>query len=112
GKDRQTPHPAQRAHGRRKACAPSGRRPMLDGTGATPIMPTLDLQHVKGLVQADRVHRSVYTDPALFELELERLFGRAWLVLGHESQAPAPGDFFTTPLPRQPGILVRHRDGA
>jgi len=38
------------------------------------------------LVRADRVHRSVYADPAIFDLEMERVFGRAWLVLGHESQ--------------------------
>jgi phenylpropionate dioxygenase-like ring-hydroxylating dioxygenase large terminal subunit len=75
-------------------------------------MPTFDLQHLKGLVQADRVHRSVYTDPALFELEMDRLFGRAWLVLGHESQAAAPGDFFTTRLGRESVIVVRHTDGA
>src|SRR5262249_19348681 len=78
GQDSQTPHPTQTRAPEPggKACAPSARRPMLVGTGATPTMPTLDLQHIKGLVQADRVHRSVYTDPALFELELERLFGR------------------------------------
>ena len=31
------------------------------------------------LVQPNRVHRSVYSDPALFDLEMERIFGRAWL---------------------------------
>jgi len=43
--------------------------------------------HLRSLIQPDRVHRDVYTDPALFELEMQQLFGKAWLVLGHNSQA-------------------------
>ena len=31
------------------------------------------------LVQPDRVHRDVYVDPELFELEMERLWSRAWI---------------------------------
>jgi phenylpropionate dioxygenase-like ring-hydroxylating dioxygenase large terminal subunit len=62
------------------------------------------------LVQPDRVHRSVYADPAIFELEMERLFGRAWLVLGHASQVGAPGDYFTTRMGREPVIVVRKND--
>ena len=35
------------------------------------------------LIRPDRVHRSVYTDPDIFEVELDRLFGAAWLFVGH-----------------------------
>jgi phenylpropionate dioxygenase-like ring-hydroxylating dioxygenase large terminal subunit len=59
------------------------------------------------LVQADRVHRSVYADPAIFDLEMERIFGRAWLVLGHESQVKSPGDYFTTRMGREPVIVIK-----
>jgi phenylpropionate dioxygenase-like ring-hydroxylating dioxygenase large terminal subunit len=75
-------------------------------------MSMLNGKDLKSLVQPDRVHRAVYTDPALFELELERLFGRAWLILGHESQVKSPGDFFTTRMGRQPVIVTRHTDGS
>jgi len=67
---------------------------------------------VARLVEAGRVHRRVYSDPEVFDLEMERIFGRAWLFVGHTSQVPMPGDFITTELGRQPVIMTRHRDGS
>ena len=75
-------------------------------------MSTLNGMDIKSLVEPDRVHRAAYTDPALFELEMDRLFGRAWLILGHESQIKNPGDFLTTRMGRQPVIVTRHSDGS
>jgi benzoate/toluate 1,2-dioxygenase alpha subunit len=66
---------------------------------------------VAKLVEPGRVHRRVYVDPDIFELEMERLFGRAWLFVGHTSQVPNPGDYFTTELAREPVVMTRHRDG-
>ena len=63
------------------------------------------------LVRDDRVHRSVYTDPAIFDLEIKRIFGRAWVYVGHDSQVPAPGDFITLTIGRQPVVMARHTDG-
>ena len=70
------------------------------------------IDEIGALVAEGRVHRRVYTDPAIFELEQRRIFGRAWLYVGHESQVPKPGDFVTTTLARQPVIMVRCADGA
>ncbi len=64
------------------------------------------------LVEPDRAHRAVYADPALFDLEMERIFGRAWLLLGHESQIRKPGDYFTAKMGKQGVIVSRGDDGA
>jgi phenylpropionate dioxygenase-like ring-hydroxylating dioxygenase large terminal subunit len=64
------------------------------------------------LVGRGRVHRRFYTDPAVFEIERERIFRRVWLWLGHESQLKAPGDFFTTRMAGERIIVARHTDGA
>lgn len=64
------------------------------------------------LIEPDRVHRSVYTDPAIFEVELDKIFERVWVYCGHESQVPHPGDYHALRIGRQPMIMVRHGDGS
>lgn len=75
-------------------------------------MPSATPVALDKLVQPARVHRSLYSDPAIFELEMERIFGRAWIYVGHESQVKAPGDYFATELGRKPIVIVRGPDGA
>lgn len=62
------------------------------------------------LVEPDRVHRAVYADPEIFRLEMERIFGRAWLLVGHDSQLKAPGDYFTTRMGKEPVVVTRKAD--
>jgi phenylpropionate dioxygenase-like ring-hydroxylating dioxygenase large terminal subunit len=63
------------------------------------------------LVQPARVHRRLYSDPAIFDLELERIFGRAWIYVGHESQIKREGDYFCTQLATKPIVVVRGAGG-
>jgi phenylpropionate dioxygenase-like ring-hydroxylating dioxygenase large terminal subunit len=69
------------------------------------------IEDVASLVKPGSVHRRLYDDPAIFELELERVFGSAWIYVGHESQVKHPGDYFCAYLGRKPVVAVRGPDG-
>ena len=57
------------------------------------------------------VHRDLYRDPAVFELEMKYIFERNWVFVGLDSQAPNPNDYFTTWIGRQPIIVARDKSG-
>jgi phenylpropionate dioxygenase-like ring-hydroxylating dioxygenase large terminal subunit len=63
------------------------------------------------LVKEDRVHGRAYTDPDIFEEELNKIFYRGWIYVGHASEIPQPGDFRVTTIGRQSVIMVRADDG-
>jgi len=67
--------------------------------------------NIGSLVEPDRVHRACYTDQEIFELEMDRIFYKSWIYVGHESQVPNPGDFWTTYIGRQRMILSRDDNG-
>ena len=69
------------------------------------------LDDLRKLVRPDRVHRDIYRDPDIFEMEMERLFHRAWVYVGHESQVAQPGDFLCSWIGTQPVVMTRHGDG-
>ena len=41
-------------------------------------MTQFDYESIRSLVHPGRVHRKVYTDPEIFTLEVERIFGCTW----------------------------------
>ena len=62
-------------------------------------------------VEPDRVRREVYTDPQIFELEMQRIHETVWIYCGHESQVPNPNDYFVSRMGEESVILTRDRQG-
>jgi len=52
-----------------------------------------------------------YTDDAVYALELERVINRNWILAGHESELPDPGDFKLFNVAQESAIIVRSKDG-
>jgi phenylpropionate dioxygenase-like ring-hydroxylating dioxygenase large terminal subunit len=67
--------------------------------------------NVGELVKSDRVHGRLYRDGNLFKREMEDIFGKVWVYLGHESEVPKNGDYVRRQIGLQPVILVRGKDG-
>ena len=63
------------------------------------------------LIEPDRVHGSLYTDPAIFAEELERIWYRTWVFVGHESEVPARNDYVRKSIGPQDIIMSRGKDG-
>lgn len=65
------------------------------------------------LVDADAgiISRDIFVDADIFRIELEQVFARAWLFVGHASQVPNPGDFVTSRLGTDEVLLTRDDAG-
>ena len=63
------------------------------------------------LVQEDRVHGSIYTSREIFEEEMERIFKKMWVYVGHTSEIPQPGDYRVTWIGDESVIMTRDEDG-
>lgn len=70
-----------------------------------------DPETIRSLVHRDHVHRSLYLDPEVFDLEMARIFGRTWVYVGHDSLVPKAGDYITVRIGNQPLVMSRHSDG-
>jgi len=63
------------------------------------------------LIQDDRIHGSLYTDPDIYREELDRIFHNGWVFVGHDSEIPNPGDWVRRAIGEQPVLMIRDNDG-
>jgi len=62
-------------------------------------------------VENGRIGRQIFVDQGIYDEELERVFARAWLFVGHESQVPEPEDFILSRMGEESVIFNRDRNG-
>ena len=62
-------------------------------------------------VERGLVSRHIFTDPAIYQLELEQIFARCWLYLAHESQIPNPGDYIAANMGEEQILVTRDAQG-
>ncbi|AGZ53331.1 Biphenyl 2,3-dioxygenase subunit alpha [Mycobacterium kansasii] len=70
------------------------------------------LDGVTGAVRRGMIPAHIYNDNALFDLEKERLFGRAWMFMAHESEIPHEGDYVVRRVLDDSFVIARDSDGA
>ena len=57
------------------------------------------------------VHRSAYASPEVYEEEKRRILRRSWIILGHDCELPAKGDFIVRPVIDRELIFNRDVNG-
>lgn len=63
------------------------------------------------LILEDRIHGSLYTSPAIFDDEMQRIYYQGWVYVGHESEVPEAGDFVVKQIGLQSVVLTRSEEG-
>jgi 3-phenylpropionate/trans-cinnamate dioxygenase alpha subunit len=66
-------------------------------------------EYLSSLIDLDegKISPQIFIDEHIYRLELEKLFGRSWLFLAHDSMIPNPHDFFATYMGGDPVIVAR-----
>jgi len=60
---------------------------------------------------AQTLPRRYFTAPEIFTEELERIFARQWICVGHQNQIANPGDYFVRNVAGESLIILRDRSG-
>jgi phenylpropionate dioxygenase-like ring-hydroxylating dioxygenase large terminal subunit len=66
--------------------------------------------HIPEYVKEGAVHGKIYTDPSIYKMEIDKIFGQTWVYVAHESEIANQGDYKTTTIGSQPVIVSRSAD--
>ena len=71
--------------------------------------------HIRQLIQDHQpgfsLQQPFYTEPDIFQFDLEKIWMKFWLYAGHTSQIPDPGSFFLYQVGEESVIVMRDEDG-
>ena len=56
------------------------------------------------------LEQDFYCNPEIHELELEKIFTRLWMMVGHASRIPEPGQYFLYGIGRESVIIIRESE--
>ncbi|MGB5247323.1 MAG: aromatic ring-hydroxylating dioxygenase subunit alpha [Woeseia sp.] len=74
-----------------------------------------DQRTIQELIRDQRpgwsLEQRFYTDPDVYELELASIITRNWVLAGHVSELPNPGDYKVVKVARESAIIVRTQSG-
>jgi Rieske 2Fe-2S family protein len=69
------------------------------------------LRRLRKRKPATALERDFYTSPEDFQIDLDMIWYRDWLFVGHDCEVPTPGSFLTVQIGEYPVLVVRDRDG-
>ncbi|MGE0057846.1 MAG: SRPBCC family protein [Dehalococcoidia bacterium] len=58
-------------------------------------------------LESGQLDRRIFVDQAIYDEEMEKIFGRAWLMVAHESLIPNRNDYFLSYMGEDPVIVTR-----
>ncbi|BBY95567.1 hydrogenase [Mycobacterium gallinarum] len=70
-----------------------------------------DLVDVLAAVRRGMIPAHIYNDAEIFALERERIFGRSWIFVGHESEVPLDGDYVVRRVLDDSFVIARDSKG-
>jgi len=69
------------------------------------------IENVGASIQDGLLPLRIFNDEGVYEAELERIFSKNWVFVGHESELPEKGDYARRQIGTDPYIFIRDADG-